>query len=388
MRVLYENARLIDADTDTLGCLVTDGAAISAVLPANSHADHDRRVNAAGLCLSPALIDLHCHLRDPGYPQKETMETGMRAALSGGYGTLVAMANTKPVCDTAALVTANHQKAKALGLCNLIQAAAAGIGLTDETPADYAALSRVTNVITNDGNTIYDDGFMRQLLLASREYGFVISTHCQPERSTIARDLALLKETGGRLHVGHISTKQSVEMIRAAKERGLPVTCEVTPHHLFGWDSDYRVNPPLRSREDVLALIAGIKDGTVDCLSTDHAPHTPEDKKQGMAGISNIEHALQIFLTVFAQNDIPLTRLMEMATKDPASILGLPVPLLQAGCPADLILYDPCTPSKLDPDAMRSRSHNTPFSGRAVQGRVLQTILGGTLRYEYGTTGC
>ncbi len=388
MRTLYKNARLIDANTDHPGSIFVTGDTIEAVLPPDAAPSCDVTIDAGGLCLSPALVDLHCHLRDPGYPQKETMETGMKAALSGGYGTLVAMANTLPVCDTVQRVEENHRKAESLGLCRLIQSAAAGIALKDEQPTDYAALSRVTKVLTNDGNTIFSDGFMRQLLEASRRYGFIISTHCQPERKTIARDLSLLRQTGGHLHVGHISTKESVEMIRRAKAEGLPVTCEVTPHHLFGWDFDYKVNPPLRTHEDVLALIEGIKDGTVDCLSTDHAPHTPEDKAKGMAGISNIEYALQVFLQVFYENNIPLTRLLQMATTAPAAILGVQPPLLRAGSRADIILYDPDIPAVIDPDAMRSRSHNTPFGGRQVRGRVYKTILGGTLRYEYGKADC
>jgi dihydroorotase len=158
-------------------------------------------------------------------------------------------------------------KAASLHLCRLTQAAAAGSQLNDETPTDRAALSRVTKLVSNDGKTILSDEFMRQLLLDSARYGFVISTHCQPERATVARDIALLREVGGNLHVGHISRAETVDMIRAAKAEGLPITCEVTPHHLIGFDSDYKVNPPLRTKRDTLALIEGILDGTIDCLS-------------------------------------------------------------------------------------------------------------------------
>ncbi|MDL2258772.1 dihydroorotase [Eubacteriales bacterium OttesenSCG-928-K08] len=377
----YHNARLIDASGERFGSLFVEDEFIRHIGDKNDMpADID--VEANGLVLMPALFDMHTHLRDPGFPQKETMESGMRAALKGGYATLCAMANTKPVCATAGLVLQNHKKAEELKLCRLIQAAAAGEGLKDEIPTDYEALSKATGMISNDGLTIFSDDFMRNLLLASKKHGFIISTHCQPERQIVARDIALLEEVGGNLHVGHISHRQTLALIREAKARGLKLTCEVTPHHLFGWDSDYKVNPPLRSHEDVLAMIEGIKDGTIDCLSTDHAPHTPEDKQNGMAGISNIEYALQIFLHVFNEFAIPLTRLSEMASFAPAKRMGIKTGLLKPGYFADIILLEPDGKSTLDCDTMISQSHNTPFEGRALRGRVLTTVVEGQVRYQ------
>ena len=277
MITLYRNAHLIDATGDRFGDLCVEDGVITGCFPL-SWGRADRIVDMRRSVIMPAFIDLHCHLRDPGYPQKETMETGMRAALKGGYARLIAMANTNPVIATPALVEENHKKANFLRLCRLTQAAAAGEALDDSTPTDRAALSRVTKVLSNDGKTIFSDSFMRQLLLDSTKYGFLISTHCQPERKIVERDIDLLREVGGNLHIGHISRAETVDMVRKAKAEGLTLTCEVTPHHLFGWDSDYKVNPPLRTRADVEALIAGIKDGTIDCLATDHAPHTPADK--------------------------------------------------------------------------------------------------------------
>jgi len=385
MVTLYRNARLIDAAGDRYGDLwVRDGVIAACAQLGRQRAD--RVVDMRGNALMPAFIDLHCHLRDPGYPEKETMETGMRAALKGGYAHLVAMANTEPVIATPALVLANHEKAERLRLCRLTQAAAAGEALGDERPSDRAALSRVTRVLSNDGRTILSDVFMRQLLLDSRRYGFLISTHCQPEREIVARDIRLLREAGGSLHVGHISRAETVELIRRAKAKGLRLTCEVTPHHLFGWDSGYRVNPPLRTRADVEALIAGIRDGTIDCLATDHAPHTPQDKADGAAGISGIEHAFQICLQVFTEHGIPLTRLSEMLSHAPARRLGLRAGLLRPGYAADIAALALGEESEIDAGAMVSRSHNTPFHGRSVRGRVLRTVVGGETRYEYGKT--
>ncbi|NLI54368.1 MAG: dihydroorotase [Clostridiales bacterium] len=382
MITLYRNARLIDATGDRYGDLTVEDGVITACGPL-SWQRADKVVDMRRNALMPAFIDLHCHLRDPGYPQKETMETGMRAALKGGYAHLIAMANTDPVIATPMLVTQNHDKAKGLRLCALTQAAAAGESLGDDTPTDRAALSRVTNVLSNDGKTIFSDEFMKNLLLDSTKYGFIISTHCQPERAIVERDIRLLREVGGNLHIGHISRAETVDMVRRAKAEGLQLTCEVTPHHLFGWDSDYKVNPPLRMRADVDALIAGIQDGTIDCLATDHAPHTPEDKANGAAGISGIEHAFQIYLKVFTDHGIPLTRLSQMLSLNPARRLGLKAGLFLPGYPADVTALAVEEESELDAYAMISRSHNTPFHGRAVRGRVLKTIVDGETRYEY-----
>lgn len=384
MIVQFRNARLIDASGDRYGDVCArDGIILSCGPLCWQRAD--RVVDVAGNVLMPAFIDLHTHLRDPGYPEKETMETGMRAALAGGYAHLCAMANTRPVISTPALVEANLQKAEQLRLCRLTQAAAAGEGLGDETPTDRAALSRITAMLSNDGKTIFSDDFMRRLLLDSKQYGFVVSTHCQPERKIVARDIALLREVGGNLHIGHISRAETVDMVRRAKAEGLSLTCEVTPHHLFGYECDYPVNPPLRTRADADALIAGIKDGTIDCLSTDHAPHTPADKAAGMAGISNIEYAIQIYLKVFYENGIPLTRLAEMTSLAPAKRLGIQAGLLNPGYPADFTILAQDEDATIEQSTMLSRSHNTPFNGRRVRGRVKKTIVGGETRYEYGT---
>lgn len=384
MITLYRNARLIDAQGERYGDLCIEDGVITACAPL-CWQKADRVIDMRRNALMPAFIDLHCHLRDPGYPEKETMETGMRAALKGGYAHLIAMANTNPVMATPAMVQENHDKANHLRLCKLTQAAAAGESLGDDQPTDRAELSKVTKVLSNDGKTIFSDDFMRQLLLDSTKYGFLISTHCQPERKIVERDINLLREVGGNLHIGHISRAETVDMVRRAKAEGLKLTCEVTPHHIFGWDSDYKVNPPLRTRADVDALIEGIKDGTIDCLATDHAPHTPADKANGMAGISNIEHAFQIYLKVFQENNIPLTRLSEMLSLAPAKRLGIKAGLFLPGYAANVTALSVEEESEIDTMQMISRSHNTPFHGRKVMGRVLRTVIDGETRYEYNT---
>ncbi|MBQ2770287.1 MAG: dihydroorotase [Clostridia bacterium] len=377
MRIKLFNGRFLDGRGEQGDCLYLENGLIAKEGPA------DEVIDCRGLVVMPAFIDMHTHLRDPGWPEKETIETGMRAALHGGYGTLCAMANTNPVCATPELVEENHRIAKELNLCHLIQSGAAGEELNDGIPTDRAALSKVTKVLTNDGKTIFSDSFMEQLMVDSEEYGFIISTHSQPERQIVARDIELLKKVGGNLHVGHISHRETAAMIREAKKQGLPITCEVTPHHLFGWDCDYRVNPPLRSRADVEALIQGCKDGTVDCLSTDHAPHTPEAKAAGMAGISNIDYALSVYWKVFSENGLTLQDLTRMGAMRPAQLLGLPQGLLEIGRPADLMAFDPEEIWNIREEDLFSRSHNTPFLGREVKGRVHWTMIGGEMRYEY-----
>ena len=373
---------------DMHGVLYTDGGSIAYVGSTDPELPCDEQEDLRGKALLPAFIDLHCHLRDPGYPQKETLETGMRAALKGGYATLCAMANTLPVTATTEQVESNHRRAEELRLCRLYQAGAAGENLKDEVPTDWEALSKVTPMITNDGMTIFSDAFMEKLLIASKEHGFIVSTHCQPERATVKRDIDLLRRVGGNLHVGHVSHRESLAMIRAARAEGLDITFEITPHHLIGYDSDYRVNPPIRSREDNLALIEAIKDGFADCFATDHAPHTPEDKANGMAGISNIEYAMGVYLWICHEHGIPLTRFSEMASQNPAKRLGIETGLLREGYPADLVIIDPDHEDVIDPDKMISRSHNTPFKDYPTRGRVLTTIVGGEKRYDHGSTLC
>ncbi len=383
MIIKYINAHIIDKDSDYQGIVITDGDRIVYCGESDSN-DYavDEVVDVNNNILMPAFVDMHCHLRDPGYPQKETIETGMRAALKGGYATLCAMANTNPVCSTPELVEANHNKAKELGLCRLIQSASAGDDLEDKIPTDYERLSKVTKVITNDGKTIFSDEFMRNLLISSKKYGFIISTHCQPERKIVARDIELLKEVGGNLHVGHISTRETAQMIREALAQGYKITCEVTPHHLIGFDMDYRVNPPLRTYDDTVALVDAIKDGTVYCLATDHAPHTVEDKANGMAGISNIEYAMQVYLNVFYKNDISLNKFSELISYNPSKLLGIESGLIKEGYFADLVIVDANYISKIDSKEMISKSHNTPFDGYEVRGKVIKTVVGGKILYD------
>ncbi|MBQ9833510.1 MAG: dihydroorotase [Clostridia bacterium] len=380
MGYTFKNATIIDADGIRSGDVHVENGIIT-------DTEQENIIDCAGLVVMPALVDLHTHLRDPGYPQKETMESGMRAALKGGFATLCAMANTMPVCSTPKLVTKNHEKAAELSLCRLYQCGALGIDIKDITATDREALSTVTPMLSNDGNTIFSDAFMEQALIDSKKYGFVISTHCQPEADIVRRDIELLRKHGGNLHVGHISLKETLDMIIKARNEGLSITCEVTPHHLFDFDNPYKVNPPMRTKEDVLALIEGVKSGMIDCLATDHAPHTVEDKAAGMAGISNIEYALSVWIHVFTENDIPLSTLSRMASYNSARRIGLSDRLIKSGCIADITVVDTNKVYTIETQDMISRSHNTPFAGRKVRGKVKLTMVEGEIRYVDGQIG-
>ena len=377
MGYTFKNATIIDAESVRTGDVSVDNGIICDEV-------FENEIDCTNLTLMPALVDLHTHLRDPGYPQKETIESGMRAALKGGFATLCAMANTLPVCSTVKLINKNHEKANELSLCRLYQCGALGVDIKDITATDREALSKVTPMLTNDGNTIFSDAFMEKALIDSEKYGFIISTHCQPEADIVRRDIELLKKHGGNLHVGHISLKETLDMIIQAKNEGLPITCEVTPHHLFAYDNPYKVNPPMRTKKDVEALIEGIKNGYIDCLATDHAPHTPEDKAAGMAGISNIEYALSVWLHVFNENNIPLTTLCRMSSYNPAKRIGMSERLIKSGCVADLVLVDTNRVYTIETQDMISRSHNTPFQGRKVRGKVNLTMVEGEIRYVDG----
>ncbi|MDD4291671.1 MAG: amidohydrolase family protein [Clostridia bacterium] len=382
MRVKLKNANIIDSFQCTFGDVTINGGMIEHCKSRNEACDYE--VDLHGLALLPAFADTHCHLRDPGQTYKEDMESGMRAALRGGYTCVCAMANTSPVISTAEAVRANLEKAKELKLCKLVQACAAGENLKDIDFVDFATASAATRVMSNDGNTIFSDAFMRGLLEASAKYDFVISTHCVPETEIVKRDLKLLAEVGGNLHIGHISLASTLDEIKRAKDSGLAFTCEVTAHHLFGYECDYKVNPSLATARDVAALIEGTREGYIDCLCTDHAPHSSEDKQKGMAGISGIEYAFSIFNKVFAENGISTRTLCRMLSLNPRKVLKMSGGKIEQGNVADLVAVDLTRANCINAAQMTSRSHNTPFDGRQTLGEVVFTMSDGIIKFSDG----
>ena len=384
MKTLIKNIEMVDADGRRFGKVLIEEGKIKKLYKekGNVKTAYDQEIDGRGYLLMPGFIDMHCHLRDPGYEYKETIESGMQAALKGGFTTLVAMANTKPVIDEVAPLKANLDKAEELQLCNLIQVAALTKEFNDSNLVDIESLRPLTNVFSNDGVSIMNPDMMVAGLKASTEHDFILLTHCQPETELVQRDVKLLEEIGGHLHVCHISKKDTLELIEEAKEKGLDITCEVTPHHIFASAMDYKVNPPFRTYPDRRALIEGIKAGVIDMCGTDHAPHTEADKQKGTPGINNFEMAFAMYYTVFEQNGIGLEKLSEMLSKAPAKRLGLKAGLIKERYPADLVLVDLNWEGKINPKEFVSKSKNNPFGGETLKGKVMMTMVKGEIKYD------
>lgn len=369
-----------------------------------------------GCVVSPGLVDLHAHLREPGDPEAETVMTGSRAAALGGYTAIVAMPNTEPAIDNVAVVEQVRRLARG-ALCQVEVAAAITIGRAGERLAPFGELADAgVRLFTDDGSGVQDAGLMRRALEYAAPLGITLAQHCEDnslaagghmhegewssrlgipgapalaEEAMVARDLALAALTGGRLHLLHLSTAGSIELVRAARFKGLAVTCEVAPHHLMltdeevaSFDPAFKVNPPLRSATDVAALRAALADGTVDAIATDHAPHPPHAKQapfdQAPPGMLGLETALAVALTVL---EMPVEAVLAALSWRPARIAGIENHgrRVAPGEPANLCVIDPAETWSVDGTAMASAARNTPFAGRKLTGRVRHTIFGGEL---------
>jgi dihydroorotase len=376
-------------------------------------------VDAAGLVALPGLVDLHTHLREPGREDAETVETGSRAAALGGYTAVHAMANTDPVADTAGVVEQVWRLGQQAGLVDVVPVGAVTVGLRGERLAELGAMAdsaaRV-RVFSDDGHCVADPALMRRALEYVKALDGVVAQHAEEPRLTvgaqmhegdrlgltgwpaaaeeaiIARDVLLADHVGARLHVCHVSTAGSVEIIRWAKSRGVQVTAEVTPHHLLltdecaeGYDPVFKVNPPLRTDADVEALRAGLAEGVIDAVATDHAPHAVEDKETEWAharpGMLGLEQALSVVVATMVETGLLDWRgVADRMSARPAAIGRLDGHgrALAPGEPANLLLLDPGTRAVVDPAALASRSRNSPYAGRELPGRVVATFLRGT----------
>jgi dihydroorotase len=378
-------------------------------------------VEADGLIALPGLVDLHTHLREPGREDAETVLTGTRAAAAGGYTAVHAMANTDPVADTAGVVEQVWRLGREAGYCDVQPVGAVTVGIAGERLAELGAMAdsvaRV-RVFSDDGHCVSDAALMRRALEYVKAFGGVVAQHAQEPRLTegaqmnegevsgvlglrgwpavaeeaiIARDVLLAAHTGSRLHVCHLSTAGSVELVRWAKSRGFPVTAEVTPHHLLltddlvrGYDPVYKVNPPLRTAEDVAAVRAGLADGTIDVVATDHAPHPVEAKDCEWAvaamGMLGLETALSVVQHTMVETGLldwaGVAQRMSVRAAEIGSLEGHGRPL-EPGEPANLALLDPAASRVIEPDALHSRSRNTPFAGLKLPGAVHATFLRG-----------
>ncbi|MBO5131023.1 MAG: dihydroorotase [Romboutsia sp.] len=380
-RLLIKNVRIIDANKDIKSDLLVENGKISKI-NSNIEIENINTIDGGHYVLMPSFIDLHTHLRDPGLTHKEDLESGQKAALKGGFTVLCPMANTKPVCDNPEVINYIINKAENLDLCDIKQVCSITKNLEGDEMIDIKSMIEHTRLFSDDGYTLHNTEIMRDALKLSKELNFKVLTHCQPEFEIVERDLKLLEEVGGNLHICHISLKETLDEIKKYKDRGYKFTCEVGPHHIYGYGLDYKVNPSFAEEEDMKYLIQGIKDGYIDMIGTDHAPHTQEDKENGAPGISNIEVAFQMVNKVFSENQISLNKLSEMMSANPAKFLGLNQGLIEEGLRADLVLIDENCENVIDTSNFISKGKNNPFNGQRVKGKVIMTIKNGKIMYD------
>lgn len=381
-------------------------------------------INAGGMVICPGFIDLHCHLRQPGFEEKETIASGSRAAARGGFTTICCMPNTNPPLDNKASIDYVNLVASSEGIVRVLPIGCVSKERMGEELVDMEEMTKAGVVgFSDDGSPVATSRLMRQALECSLSSGLPIIDHCEDttlsrcglmnegalsarlelpgipaaaEEIMVARDLILAQLTGGRLHIAHVSSEGSVELIRRAKDRGIRVTAEVTPHHLtlteekvIGYDTNTKVNPPLRTRQDTRALLEGLKDNVIDIIATDHAPHTEADKLGGFAlapfGISGLETALGNLLGLVHGGELPLTTLIARLTQEPARIIGDRygrLGTLDIGAPADVTIFDPDMEWVVDTDTFASKGRNTPLKGARLKGKVVATIAQGKLVYQ------
>jgi len=427
VKILIENGRLIDPsrDIDEEGdILVEDGL----IRPAPSGAGADETIDVRGLVVCPGFVDMHVHLREPGREDEETIESGARAAIRGGFTSVACMPNTAPVMEGDEGVKFILSKGRDAGLARVFPVAALSRNLEGETLSEIGAAMRAGAVgISDDGMPVMRAGLMRRALEYVRMFRAPVISHCEdltlsgagkmnegsvstllglegiPSRSEdvmVARDIMLAEAAGSRLHVAHVSTRRSLELIAEGKTRGVSLTCEVTPHHFTltdeavkGFDTNTKMKPPLRTADDVAALRQGLKRGTIDAIATDHAPHSEEEKDQeydlAPFGVIGLETAFGIACNeLYHGKVVSLPRLVALMSTNPAGILGLPYGTLREGAPADITLVDPEAAWTIDESEFASKSRNTPFSGWKVKGRVVSVMVGGKVMMRDGALVC
>ncbi|MEZ0230234.1 MAG: dihydroorotase [Planctomycetota bacterium] len=425
-RLLIEGGRVVDPSRNVdglLDVLIEDGL-IRALAPGlgTSSREYARVIDARGLVVTPGLVDMHVHLREPGNEEEETIASGSAAAVAGGFTSVAAMPNTDPAVDNEAAAEFQVNQGRSAAKARVYPIGAITKGRKGEELAEMGGMVRGGAVaFSDDGSPVANAEVMRRGLLYAKMFDKTIIDHAEDpdlagkgvmhaglvsmilglagkssasEEVMVARDITLAEITGAKLHIAHVSTRGSVELVRRAKARGTKVTCEAAPHHFSltdeavrSFDPNFKMNPPLRTADDVQAIIDGLKDGTVDAIASDHAPHSHEAKsvefQDAPNGVLGLETNVPVAYTrLVEERGLSLARLVELMSTGPARILGIPAGTLSPGSAADVTVLDLETPWVIDVDAFRSKSRNCPFGGWSVRGRAIYTLVGGKVVHE------
>ncbi len=423
MKILLKNARVVDyknALDGEMDILIKDGKI--AKVDTEIQEEVDQTINCIGLIIIPGMIDMHCHLREPGFEQKETIETGAKSAVAGGFTTICPMPNTNPVADNPEVLELVMQKAKEVNLCNVFPFSSITKGEKGEELVNFEEMKKAGAIaFSDDGIPVVNAKIMREAMLKANEVGSFTSAHCEeksvakgainvgkiadelhiegvfPEAEEImaSRDIVLAETNNVHTHICHISTKTSKNIIRDAKRRGVNVTCETCPHYFSLTVEDVlrkgvnaKMNPPLREEKDRLAIIEGLKEGTIDCIITDHAPHTEEEKAKDLStapnGIIGFETALSCeIMNLIDTGDLTYNDLVRVTSYNPAKLLKLENKgVIEEGYDADLTIFDPNKEYIYTKDMVVSKSKNSPFINEKLKGKVMYTIVGGRMVYN------
>mgnify|MGYP001081864427 CR=1 FL=1 len=395
MRLLIKNGRVVHPVTGNVqlqDMLLEHGRV--GLMEHGLTCEADRTIDASGLMVAPGLVDMHVHLRDPGLTYKEDILTGCAAAARGGVTSMACMANTSPAVDCPQQVKYVLDRAKAANGVGVYPIAALSLGLRGEEPTDAEALKAAGAVaLSDDGSNVDNANLMRDVLIRARQL-WLEGRPAIAEEIMVMRDAMLSEETGARVHICHVSTARSVDIIRKMKKKGVPITCETCPQYFTLTEDEVlrqgsmaRVNPPLRTKADVHGIIAGLKDGTIDVIATDHAPHSAEEKARSLSrapsGMIGLETSLALTLTqLYHTKKLDLPGVFRRLSTNPADILHLARGHMSLGAVADLVVFDPDEEWTIDPEQFASKARNTPFAGRRVKGKVKYTIARGEVIYQ------
>ncbi|MEI8215919.1 MAG: dihydroorotase [Eubacteriales bacterium] len=429
MNLLIKNVKIVNSDKinlEAMDILVNDGKIMEISTSIQSHAD--RIIEGNGAYILPGLIDAHCHLRDPGFEYKEDIVSGTRAAAIGGFTSVACMANTEPVADNQAVISYIKNKAREVGFVNVFPIGALSKGLKGVELSEIGDLKEAGAVaISDDGKPVSSAALMLKALSYSKFFNIPIISHCEDmdiasdglmneglvstllglsgipaasEEVMVSRDLILAEYTKAKLHIAHVSTRLSLDLIRAAKKRGVDVTCETCPHYFTlteeacqDFNTFAKVNPPLRTEDDRIAIIEGIKDGTIDIICTDHAPHHGDEKnvefKLALNGMIGLETAFPLaFTNLVKEGEIKLNELVRLMSTNPAKLLNLQKGAIEVGMDADMIIIETKDEFIIDKSKFQSKSRNTPFDGYKLHGKPNYTIVSGKVVVSQGEIKC